>query len=166
MSLLCNFHSRNWTDYRNGFGDLNGEFWLGNDNIFLLTNQASYKLRIDLMDFNDTKKYAQYEYFKIGGERDKYRIMILNFTGDVRDGFSHHNGQLFSTPDEDNDSWPEHHCAREWNGGWWFDKCWFVILNGWYFNTPNVKYRGIAWNHWKPEQLKKTEMKIKPSDYM
>ena len=70
-----------------------------------------------------------------------------------------------STPDEDNDSWDMHHCAKEWSGGWWYDKCWFVTLNGWYFHSPNVKYKGIAWNHWKSEQLMRTEMKIKPSDY-
>jgi len=33
---------RNWTDYRRGFGDLEGEFWLGNEHIHQLTNQGEY----------------------------------------------------------------------------------------------------------------------------
>jgi len=27
----------NWTSYKNGFGDLNGEFWLGNDKTFTVS---------------------------------------------------------------------------------------------------------------------------------
>ncbi|CAH1245496.1 ANGPT2 [Branchiostoma lanceolatum] len=35
------FYDRTWEDYSRGFGNLTGEFWLGNDNIHLLTNQGS-----------------------------------------------------------------------------------------------------------------------------
>ncbi|CAH1245519.1 ANGPT2 [Branchiostoma lanceolatum] len=34
------FYNRTWEDYSRGFGNLTGEFWLGNDNIHLLTNQG------------------------------------------------------------------------------------------------------------------------------
>ncbi len=33
---------RGWDDYKNGFGDLNTEFWLGNEKIHQLTNQGQY----------------------------------------------------------------------------------------------------------------------------
>ena len=39
---------RNWTDYENGFGYLNGEFWLGLSKIHRLSKGGSNILRIDL----------------------------------------------------------------------------------------------------------------------
>ncbi|XP_059168886.1 ficolin-2-like [Physella acuta] len=45
---------RNWTEYKNGFGDFSsGNFYLGNENIFLLTSKTKTELRVD-MTFNGT----------------------------------------------------------------------------------------------------------------
>ena len=33
---------RNWSEYRNGFGQLRGEFWLGNERIYQITNQGVF----------------------------------------------------------------------------------------------------------------------------
>ena len=33
--------NRNWAQYRHGFGNVAGEHWLGNDNLFLLSNQVT-----------------------------------------------------------------------------------------------------------------------------
>ena len=38
----------NWTDYVNGFGDLEGEFWYGLENIHCLTTRENVELRIEL----------------------------------------------------------------------------------------------------------------------
>ena len=43
---------RSWTEYKRGFGNLAGEFWLGLDSIHRLTTSGSYKLRVDLEDFD------------------------------------------------------------------------------------------------------------------
>ena len=42
---------RAWDDYKRGFGNLNGEFWLGLEKIRRLTACSSSKLRVDLEDF-------------------------------------------------------------------------------------------------------------------
>ena len=156
---------QNWETYRNGFGDVTKELWLGNANIFLLTNQKFYELRVEMWDFNDKHVYAVYKNFKIDGERDWYRLHISNHSGTAPDGLSNHNGMYFSTSDADHDKWSDYNCSKEWQGGWWYNYCWFVILNGPYYNTTKVKYRGISWNDWKREQLKKVEMKIRPLSY-
>ncbi|GFO25420.1 fibrinogen c domain-containing protein 1-like [Plakobranchus ocellatus] len=154
--------NRNWAAYRAGFGDVAGEHWLGNDNIFLLTNQGRYQLRVDLWDFSGNRVHALYTNFKVDGERDQYRLHVSGYSGSAQDSLHRHNQKKFSTPDRDNDSRSEASCAQEWEAGWWFDNCWFALLNGPYHNKSDVSWRGLAWNHWKREQLRASEMKIRP----
>lgn len=56
--------NRTWNEYREGFGDLNGEFWLGNENIHKITSQGDYSLRIDMEDWNSKHKHAFYQIFR------------------------------------------------------------------------------------------------------
>lgn len=49
--------NRDWGDYKNGFGDPAKEFWLGNENIYMLTNNEDYILRVELEDFEGNKRY-------------------------------------------------------------------------------------------------------------
>jgi len=65
-------------------GEVTGEHWLGNDNVFLLTNQAEYMLRVDLYDFYDSRVYSEYRMFKLDGERDGYRLNVANYSGNAR----------------------------------------------------------------------------------
>lgn len=50
--------NRDWADYKNGFGDPAKEFWLGNENIYMLTNNEDYMLRVELEDFEGNKRYT------------------------------------------------------------------------------------------------------------
>ncbi|XP_074645128.1 fibrinogen-like protein 1 [Tubulanus polymorphus] len=161
MDGSCSFF-HDWKTYRNGFCDITREFWLGNDNIFLLSQQDNYRLRVDLWDFKGSRVYAEYEVFYIDGERDNYRLHVGNYSGTAGDAFAKHNNIQFSTADRDNDAWDGYHCAKEWHAGWWYNNCWFAYLTGPYFNHTDVEFRGISWNEWKHEQLMKAEMKITP----
>lgn len=52
--------NKDWNDYKNGFGDPSREFWLGNENIYMLTNNDDYMLRVELEDFDGNKRYLPY----------------------------------------------------------------------------------------------------------
>ena len=46
--------NQNWTAYRNGIGDAEeGEFWLGNEKLHLLTNRTGqvYRLRVEVFAY-------------------------------------------------------------------------------------------------------------------
>uniref|UniRef100_A0A8C1G4X0 Si:ch211-203k16.3 n=1 Tax=Cyprinus carpio TaxID=7962 RepID=A0A8C1G4X0_CYPCA len=51
---------RSWKEYKEGFGDLHTEYWLGNEHIHDLTSQGDYMLRIDLEDWSGKHKHAVY----------------------------------------------------------------------------------------------------------
>uniref|UniRef100_A0A8K9WKQ7 Si:ch211-203k16.3 n=1 Tax=Oncorhynchus mykiss TaxID=8022 RepID=A0A8K9WKQ7_ONCMY len=59
---------RSWREYKDGFGDMHSEFWLGNDHIHDLTSQGDYSLRIDLEDWSNKHKHALYQSFRWGLE--------------------------------------------------------------------------------------------------
>ncbi|XP_041565703.1 uncharacterized protein LOC108149906 isoform X3 [Drosophila elegans] len=50
--------NRDWADYKNGFGEPGKDFWLGNENIYMLTNNEEYSLRVELEDFEGNKRVA------------------------------------------------------------------------------------------------------------
>ena len=46
-----------WEDYKNGFGNLTGEHWLGLQKLYKLTRNGAWQLRIELEDFFDNNTY-------------------------------------------------------------------------------------------------------------
>ena len=89
---------RDWAQYKRGFGDVNGEFWLGNDYIHILTKRHDQKLKIELT-YNGEVKYADYSTFWIENEAQKYRLTESGFSGSTPPGgfidFSHPNSLLY-----------------------------------------------------------------------
>ena len=75
------FVNRSWADYKRGFGNLNGEFWLGLDKIHRLTKTKS-RLRVELEDTQGKKAYAEYDMFSVSSERNKYSLGLGRYTGE------------------------------------------------------------------------------------
>ncbi|XP_066264951.1 uncharacterized protein [Branchiostoma lanceolatum] len=160
--------NRNWEEYKQGFGNKSGEYWLGNENIHLLTSQTNYKLRVDLMDWDGDSRFAEYSSFRVSGESYQYRLYVTGYTGTAGDATAHNNGRRFSTMDRDNDAWSSGHCSQQrGQAGWWFGYCSNSLLNGRYLGNcgnscPSVQ--GVVWTQWRGNRysLKSVSMKIKP----
>ena len=161
-----NFY-RTWLEYKRGFGELDKEFWLGNDRLSLLTNQDEYELRVDLEDFDEQQRFAHYYSFRIATELDKYRLTLGKYIdGDAGDSLSTHDGRLFSTKDQDNDASSFQSCAQGYHGAWWYHYCHASNLNGDYLRGyhPTTSGQGVNWRSFRDYDysLKRTEMKIRP----
>ena len=72
----------NWSDYKVGCGDPNGEFWLRLENIRRLTSDDNSMLRVDLEDFEGNTAYAEYNKFGVMSENDKYKLIVGSYSGD------------------------------------------------------------------------------------
>lgn len=83
-------------------------------------------------------------------------LIIYGFPVLSGDSLSHHNGQLFSTLDKDNDEHNKTSCAQEYRGGWWYHHCYHTNLNGLHENGTK---ESIVWVD--PVSLRAVEMKIR-----
>uniref|UniRef100_A0A7N6ATB4 Fibrinogen C-terminal domain-containing protein n=1 Tax=Anabas testudineus TaxID=64144 RepID=A0A7N6ATB4_ANATE len=164
MDGTVNFY-RPWDYYKFGFGDPAGEYWLGLDKIYYLTNQRKYELLVDMQDFDGKKVFARYSSFSISGECDGFKLNVSGFTDGGADGLSGHSGQKFSTFDKDQDS-AQVNCARLHLGAFWYISCFATNPNGVYrWGADGTLYAvGVEWYQWKGHDysLKSISMKIRP----
>uniref|UniRef100_A0A2K6C3H5 Angiopoietin 2 n=1 Tax=Macaca nemestrina TaxID=9545 RepID=A0A2K6C3H5_MACNE len=160
---------RTWKEYKVGFGNPSGEYWLGNEFVSQLTNQQRYVLKIHLKDWEGNEAYSLYEHFYLSSEELNYRIHLKGLTGTAGKISSiSQPGNDFSTKDADNDKCICK-CSQMLTGGWWFDACGPSNLNGMYYpqRQNTNKFNGIKWYYWKGSgySLKGTTMMIRPADF-
>ena len=151
-----------WKNYDLGFGDLDGEFWLGLSKIHRLTISSS-SLRVDLEDFAGNKRFAKYSVFSVANAITQYKLTVGGYSGTAGNGLSYHNGMKFSTQDRDNDIWSGK-CAQRYKGAWWYRNCHVSNLNGHYLFGHHSSYaNGVNWYYWKGHHysMKFSEMKIR-----
>lgn len=89
---------------QSGFGNIDGEYWLGLVGIYHLGRQGDYKLQVELQDWMDKKVYAQYSSFHLEPESEGFRLRLGTYRGNAGDSLSSHNGKQFTTLDRDKDA--------------------------------------------------------------
>ncbi|KAG2468835.1 TENA protein, partial [Polypterus senegalus] len=129
-----NFY-RSWNEYKNGFGNISDEFWLGNENIHKLASQSPQMLRVDLHTMHE-HAFAVYRTFNVDKEQREFRLTVSGYSGTAGDSLLYHNGQPFSTKDRDLKKLVTR-CAVSYKGGWWYKNCHEANLNGVYGNNNN-----------------------------
>lgn len=159
---------RNWVEYREGFGDKQGEFWLGLENFHHLSHQLEVILRVSLEDFNGNHTFFDYEPFSVASEGMNYRLHVGKITEQAKNynGYSlrHHNMKPFSTFDRNNDHPTINHAAK-FRGGWWYNRGHYALLTAPFMKPSDQrqKWEGMQWHAWGGNNLiKSAEMKIRP----
>ncbi|KAG9351023.1 hypothetical protein JZ751_024912 [Albula glossodonta] len=154
-----------WEKYENGFGDLEGDFWLGLKKIYSVASQSDTVLQIELEDWKGEKRSVEYQ-FSLEGPASHYTLHLTHLSGNLHNAMANHTGMKFSTRDSDNDNNKDINCAQTYTGGWWFNACGDTNLNG---NYIWVKPRGRTERrrglYWKSERgnsysLKSTQISI------
>ncbi|XP_067939582.1 microfibril-associated glycoprotein 4-like [Watersipora subatra] len=139
---------RGWSDYVDGFGYLDREYWIGLDAIYYLT-RTNKKLSVYLEAHDGDSRTANFSTFYIDHADFDYSIHVGGYAGNAGDSLTHHNGKRFSTFDKDNDSYGDN-CAIECEGAWWYRFCHRSNLNGRWIEGGNSPTRtGIIWYDYK-----------------
>ncbi|XP_067685874.1 techylectin-5B-like [Haliotis asinina] len=148
--------NRSWQEYKDGFGDLTKDFWLGNDKIAYITNGRSQLLLFKTKDISSTV-YRQRIYKSFTLSQDGlYTMTYERSWAHIRpeyiggDCLAELKGQPFSTFDRDNDESPLN-CAQEHQSGFWFKDCTPCNPNGVWSETPDKMRAGVPWEmFWTP----------------
>jgi len=140
-----NFFSKPWADYRNEFGHVAANYWIGNERLHQLTNDGRYKLRVDMLAKGNNQWYwAEYSTFRVYDEASGYTLNIGGYKGNAGDSMASSNGRMFSTKDADKDTWSDN-CALHGSygngGGFWYSACGSAFPN-----SPHDGTYGFGWN--------------------
>ncbi|CAL4079677.1 unnamed protein product [Meganyctiphanes norvegica] len=154
--------NRTFEEYAIGFGDINYDFYIGNEVIHSLTDSSLNELWVTIEDTEGETGYAHYQYFHVAA-RDEYQLppYIMDcglYEGTIGDGLEYNNGMGFSTIDQDTDMSDADCAAIFGGGGWWHRACTNVCLTcpygTWDFRWYSEDYQYI---------LSKAQMMVRPS---
>ncbi|XP_063915102.1 ficolin-2-like [Zophobas morio] len=153
----------NWTDYKDGFGNLEGEFWLGLKHLHELTGTKPNELLFVLTDWDDKTVYSHFKKFSVGNEEESYLIKVIQgYSGDGGVSFTSHLNWRFNTLDKQ-DTYGS--CVETYHGPWWYGPgCFHVKLTGKYLKGEIKSFGdGIHYSefHGYRYSLKEVKMLVK-----
>lgn len=159
--------SRDWSDYKHGFGDPASEYWIGNEALHVMTRTKRNQLRVNITNWDNAEVFADWRDFKVASEQKYYKLTVSRYSpgSTAGDALKWHNDMNFSTVDRDNDALMGGHCAKTNRGGWWYRGhrgCYQAHPTGRYQNNPGEapqKSKGrnfdigpvLVWQNWRGE---------------
>ena len=72
---------RNWVAYVAGFGDLEGNLWIGLDKLHAMTAAYDTELHVYMDTFEGESAWAHYGYFDVDDADSKYKLNIGDYSG-------------------------------------------------------------------------------------
>uniref|UniRef100_A0AAG5DBP3 Fibrinogen C-terminal domain-containing protein n=1 Tax=Anopheles atroparvus TaxID=41427 RepID=A0AAG5DBP3_ANOAO len=151
---------RDSSDYAQGFGNLNGEFWLGLENIFKLVKSAPHELVLVVEDFSGNTSYAKYSSWdldRVG--KEMYRVGDCgSYSGSAGDFFCGHLYSSVFVLRNEGGYWSSPSPPYGWKTG---------NLNGRY--VPQNKGMdepikdGLHWGDFTAGSIKATKMMVRPT---
>uniref|UniRef100_A0A8C6U4T2 Fibrinogen C-terminal domain-containing protein n=1 Tax=Neogobius melanostomus TaxID=47308 RepID=A0A8C6U4T2_9GOBI len=155
---------QNWEKYESGFGDLQGEFWLGLKRVHSLSAQGTSILHIQLEEWKQPRRSIEHR-FELEGPQTNYTIHLTPLSGDLQDFMSNNTGMSFSTKDRDSGNQPHHNCIQD-TGGWWLNAFAATNLNGKYLRPKGrlERKKGIQCGRGRKGLcfLKLTQISVRP----
>ncbi|XP_062611753.1 fibrinogen-like protein A [Saccostrea cucullata] len=131
-----------WSSYETGFGNKEGDHWIGLKIMNHFTTSGWSSLRIEMEDIVGYFGYAQYSRFLVDSASVDYQLTLSGYSGTAGfDSFSYHNNMKFSTKDRDNDLSTTKNCASNYGNPWWNRDCFRVKF------TTNT-FTSLGWYNW------------------
>ena len=127
---------RDWDDYVNGFGEEDGNYWIGLEEIHQLTTSHDVSLYMNIETFEGEPFTLKLQTFSVGNAASNYTWNFSQFSQSsdrikLRLFPSGYSDMMFTTRDRDNDLHPGINCATDvCRGGWWYSSCTYINLNG------------------------------------
>jgi len=145
--------NRSWAEFKVGFNDSRGNYWIGNDLLHQLTNEARYKLWCLLQPTSTRVVYvANYDTFLVGSESSNYMLRVAHYYGNAGDAMNYHSGMMFTTYDRDNDMHATGNCAQDHAGGFWHNICYTAGVtamrkgsSGFFWSTLPTSNKQLDW---------------------
>ncbi|XP_041372488.1 uncharacterized protein LOC121385775 isoform X2 [Gigantopelta aegis] len=118
--------NKTWYEYRDGFGEIDSDYWLGNNDIHRITKQGQYELQIDLETNTAEKKHVMYDTFYVHSKYTYFTLNVIGFHGDIKDLLSPSDGKLFRTFDKMK---IDNFCDEPEVGAFWLSSCFSLNLS-------------------------------------
>ncbi|XP_039259931.1 uncharacterized protein LOC120336333 [Styela clava] len=169
---------RNYKEYTNYFGSPQSSYWIGLENIHLLSTVENQQLLVQMTDwyypeYHNVSGIAYYKSFNVEGPDTGFRLRISDFESmfwgpfeDAGDSMKTSNGMQFTTTDSDRDWNAQNNCAVLTGSAWWHRNCSDANLNSSLQNRPIYGETAMYWKTWRVEAaLKSVRMMMRPNNW-